>query len=86
MPRKFYLGRDSTLDLVDNNRNTVATLNSDGTLVTVSGVALPLPSYSNSTRPDAGSISVGGAIWNTDDNAPNWSDGSDWRDGSGSVT
>lgn len=86
MPRKLYLGRDSELDLVKNDRTTLATLKSNGTLVAPSGAALALPSYTNANRPAASSVAVGGAIWNTDDNAPNFSDGTNWRDAAGLVT
>jgi len=46
----------------------------------------PLPSYSNDDRPDASTVTVGLQIWNTDDNAPNWSDGEHWRDAEGRIT
>lgn len=41
---------------------------------------------SNATRGAASAYSAGMMIWNTDDNAPNWSDGSAWRDAAGNIT
>jgi hypothetical protein len=42
--------------------------------------------YTNASRPSAASLSAGTSIFNTDDNAPNWSDGTNWRDASGNLT
>jgi hypothetical protein len=42
--------------------------------------------YTNATRPSAASVRRGFQIWNSDDNAPNYSDGSSWRDAAGNVT
>jgi hypothetical protein len=42
--------------------------------------------YSNATRPDASKVPPGSSIWNVDDRAPNWSDGTDWRDAMGNLT
>lgn len=49
-------------------------------------VEIPLPVYSDTTRPPASHFSVGTAIFNTSDNAPNYSDGTQWRDAMGKVT
>ena len=46
----------------------------------------PLSTYSNGTRPDANSVPAGSMIFNTDDNAPNVSDGTNWRDMVGNLT
>jgi hypothetical protein len=43
-------------------------------------------SYSNITRPGANLVPTFTAIWNTDDEALNWSDGSVWRMSDGTVT
>lgn len=43
-------------------------------------------SYSNTTRPDPSTVTVGVRIWNTDDRAPQWSDGIYWRDSDGNIT
>lgn len=40
----------------------------------------------NTTRPEPGDVAVGTWVWNTDDNAPNWSDGTNWRDAQGNIT
>ena len=45
-----------------------------------------LKSYTNATRPAATAVPTFSAIWNTDDNAANWSDGTNWRDNAGSIT
>ena len=42
--------------------------------------------YSNTTRPPANTVPVGRMIFNTDDDAPNWSNGTDWLDASGHLT
>jgi hypothetical protein len=42
--------------------------------------------YSNATRPAATTFAAGVMIFNTDDCAPNWSDGSVWRDAYGILT
>jgi hypothetical protein len=44
------------------------------------------PQYSNTTRPAATAWPVFGAIWNTNDNALNWSDGTNWRMADGTIT
>ena len=44
------------------------------------------PARSNATRGDAADFEPGGAIWNTDDNAPNFSDGTNWRNSQGNLT
>lgn len=45
-----------------------------------------MASYSNATRPAASTVPAFVPIWNTSDNAPNWSDGTNWRDASGIIT
>lgn len=45
-----------------------------------------LVSYSNATRPLPSTIPIFSAIWNTNDNATNWSDGTNWRDATGVIT
>ena len=42
--------------------------------------------FSNVTRPSPASRPAGTAIFNTDDNAPNYSDGLFWRDSTGVIT
>ena len=46
----------------------------------------PWPAYTNATRPAATAWPIYSAIWNTDDNALNWTDGTNWRDASGVIT
>lgn len=56
-------------------------------ILTDAVAALPGGSvYSNATRPAANTFTAGMMIWNTDDNAPNFSDGTDWRDAAGNIT
>lgn len=45
-----------------------------------------LASYTSATRPAATSVAVGTAIFNTDEAAPQYSDGSVWRDAAGNIT
>ncbi len=42
--------------------------------------------FTNATRPDPTTVLVGTMIFNTDDNAPNWGDGAEWRDAAGNIT
>lgn len=45
-----------------------------------------LPVYTDGTRPAANTLTAGSSIWNSSDNAPNYSDGTNWRDAAGAVT
>lgn len=47
---------------------------------------MPLRSYNDTTRGLASNFTVGAMIFNTDDSAPNWSDGTHWRDAMGHET
>jgi hypothetical protein len=42
--------------------------------------------YSDAGRPAAASVPIFAHIWNTDDDAINWSDGTDWKDAAGMTT
>ncbi len=42
--------------------------------------------FTNATRPDPSTLPAGTVIFNSDDAAPNWSDGTAWRDSAGSPT
>ena len=55
-------------------------------VVAEAGKPTSLPPFSDATRPSPFSTPVGYAIFNTDDNAPNFCDGSSWRDALGMVT
>lgn len=46
----------------------------------------PHPAFSDLGRPSASDWPIFAAIWNTDDNALNWSDGTAWRDATGAAT
>ena len=50
------------------------------------GSAVFLGALSNTGRPDAADQNPGDWIFNTDDNAPNWSHGTNWRDATGTIT
>lgn len=45
-----------------------------------------LPSYTNANRPGANLVPAGTMIFNTNDNFPNVSDGTNWRDPAGAIT
>lgn len=47
---------------------------------------IPLQNFGNTNRPPAGAVGVGTMIFNTDDGAPNWSNGTNWIDSSGNIT
>lgn len=44
------------------------------------------PSHDNLSRPDASTVPSYTFIWNSDDNAYNYSDGTNWRDYGGNIT
>ena len=46
----------------------------------------PHPAFADATRPAAADWPLYAAIWNTDDNALNWTDGTNWRDAAGVIT
>jgi hypothetical protein len=46
----------------------------------------PLAHYTNTSRPDATTVSAYTVIYNTSDQAINVSDGTNWRDADGNVT
>jgi hypothetical protein len=50
------------------------------------GWPTPPASYTNITRPNANLVPTFSLIWNTDDNAYNYSDGTLWRDALGVPT
>lgn len=52
----------------------------------VGGFADTPPSYTNATRPAPATVPAFTFIFNTDDAAPNWSDGAAWRDAAGTIT
>ncbi len=53
---------------------------------TTPGIASRVSAYSNAARPDPSSVASGTVIFNSDDNAPNWSDGVTWRNSAGVST
>lgn len=49
-------------------------------------LASPSLSFTNITRPLPADLPVLSTIWNSDDNAMNWTDGTNWRDAQGVIT
>jgi hypothetical protein len=50
------------------------------------GAQESMASFDDAGRPAASAWPLFSPIWNTDDNAPNWSDGTNWRDAAGTIT
>jgi hypothetical protein len=48
--------------------------------------AEPWPPFTDLSRPAPADWPLFGAIWNTDDSALNWTDGTNWRDAAGVIT
>ena len=77
---------------INANSNTgLVLINCTGTIVgadfaTIVSTVVKVGVYANATRPAASSLKLGTQIWNSDDLAPNWSDGTNWRDAAGVVT
>lgn len=74
-----------------NNNTGLVLINCTGTLVgmdfaTIIRSQTKTGIYANATRPAASSLKLGTQIWNSDDNAPNFSDGTNWRDATGVIT
>ena len=46
----------------------------------------PHPAFTDLSRPAAGDWPIFAAIWNTDDDALNWTDGTNWKDAAGVNT
>jgi hypothetical protein len=49
-------------------------------------MASPSLSFTNLTRPLPTALPPLTSIWNSDDNAMNWTDGANWRDAMGNIT
>ena len=47
---------------------------------------MKITEHSNADRPAASSVPVATMIWNSDDKAPNFSNGTNWIDANGNVT
>jgi len=54
--------------------------------VTMAGRTVKMPPYSDGTRPSAATVGANSWIWKTSDNAPNYSDGTNWCLMDGTVT
>ena len=78
-------GDQSLKVLVSQSKISLAFLEEVGDDVAL-GFMSALKSYTDGTRPAATAVPTFSAIWNTTDNAPNWSDGAAWRDSAGVIT
>lgn len=65
-------------------RNPVPRRRAEKILAAINRASLGV--FDNTTRPDPTTVAVGTQIYNTDDNAPNYSDGTNWRDSDGAIT
>lgn len=70
--------------LIENGDVTLSSTTEAGDTVyfaTVGGTSalVPMAVYTNASRPAATAVAVGTHIYNTDDNAANYSDGAAWR-------
>lgn len=79
------IGDESLKALVVAGSVSLAFTKEDGDDV-VGGFGDTAPSYTNAARPAATAVPAFTFIFNTDDAAPNWSDGTDWRDAAGVIT
>jgi hypothetical protein len=52
----------------------------------MTGALVAATPYLAADRPDASDVAVGTSVFNTTDHAPNWSDGTNWRDANGNIT
>jgi hypothetical protein len=73
----------TVISLGDHELTTTGCLTANTVTATV---VLELPTYNDSTRPTASTLTAGSAIYNTDDSAPNFSDGTQWRSATGLPT
>ena len=71
--------------LVDTGKLTLDFVKEDEDSV-IPGFGERPMTFTNATRPVATSVPIGTMIFNTSDSAPNWSDGTDWRDAAGNIT
>jgi hypothetical protein len=86
--------RRSMADIVGDDSLKALVVSGDVSLVftkeagddVVGGFTDTPPSYTDALRPAATAVPAFTFIFNTDDAAPNWSDGTDWRDAAGLVT
>ena len=79
----LYRPKSDSIGVV-NNATLTATFESDNYFSVAKGITHAV--FTNSTRPAPTSVPAGTQIWNSDDNAPNYSDGTAWRAADGTVT
>lgn len=76
--------------LIADGTLTVAITPEDGDTVHVQNLdidaTIPLRTFNDGTRPLATAVPVGTIFFNTGDNFPNVSDGTNWRNPAGAVT
>jgi hypothetical protein len=79
------------IDITASSKSTLSYENGAISKLVAAGVIsavmyLRPEAYTNITRPSATLYPVGAGIWNTDDSAYNYSDGTAWRDSVGVLT
>ncbi len=84
IPEGFFQGGANLTG--DTPVDLEALLNALGIRFNDDTATLQVAAFSQAARPDPSSVPVGTVIFNTDDNAPNWSDGTVWRNSAGVTT
>ena len=72
-------------DLITQGKVTVSVARDTDADVTHGFGHVP-QNFTNATRPAPAAVPLFTWIFNTDDAAPNWSDGTNWRDATGVIT
>lgn len=86
MSASQYDGEQLLKSMVEDGTLTITFLGSDpGDSTSIPGYSAG-PAYDNATRPSPTVVPLFTSIWNTDDDAPNYSDGTNWRDAAGIIT
>ena len=91
MPAPYPLHTPGFLDIPASSRSLLSLADGVVKKFVVAGVLtadlfVQPAAFSNITRPAASRYPVGSPIWNTSDNALNYSDGAAWRDAMGVLT
>ncbi len=86
-----YVPVGGSIDIPATSRATLSFEGGDISQFTSAGVITVVryeqpDVFTNVTRPVATAFPVGASIWNSDDNARNYSDGTNWRDSVGNLT
>jgi hypothetical protein len=78
-------GAERIKELITDGKITAAFVKGPNDDIAVGFPPVP-PVFTNGTRPNANTIPVGSSIWNSDDDAHNWSNGTGYFDGVGTGT